>query len=46
MHSPTLAVKLMEGSITGIAIRATVEGILADWEIPLHKIKSIVTDNG
>ena len=46
MQSATIAVKHMQGSITGFAIRSAVDEILSDWDIPINKVKAVVTDNG
>ena len=46
MQSATIAVKHMQGSITGFAIRSAIDEILSDWDIPINKVKAVVTDNG
>ena len=45
IHAATLAVRCMEGSITGVAIRNTMEDLLVEWDIPPEKVMVVVTDN-
>ena len=45
IRTATLAVKQMEGSITGLAIRCAIDKILKDWGIE-QKVNVFITDNG
>ena len=45
-HCATLAVELMQGSITGQAIRFALDRILHEWDIPTEKVCAVITDNG
>ena len=45
-HCVTLAVHQMPPSHTAKNIRAIVDQVLLEWEIPSHKISVILTDNG
>ena len=45
-HRVTLAVRRMPSPHTGESIRALVQVILSEWEIPLTKVSAVLTDNG
>ena len=45
IHAATLAVRCMEGSITGVAIRSTMEDLFVEWDIPPEKVMVVITDN-
>ena len=45
-HNITIAVKEMPSPHTADNILRVVENVLADWNIPLYKIRNTITDNG
>ena len=45
LKTAALAVKQMEGSITGLAIRQAIDDVFKEWDIQ-DKVNVVVTDNG
>ena len=45
-HCVMLAVRRIEHSHTGVAIRQIFDTILGEWGVPTNKVRAIVTDNG
>ena len=45
-HCVTLAVRRMHSPHTADHVRELVDAILEEWDIPISKVKVVVTDNG
>ena len=45
-HRVTVAVRRMPPPHTAENIRAVIQEVLGEWEVPLGKVSAILTDNG